>query len=149
MKGAFKIIYDYFRYSVKVFKQLKRGQKTKFDLLQLSHRLEKGLTMSDPKPLWGWDKARKIANLIKVNDDAFSNDTAAAVLSAYLDAKSHSNNIEDVKFAQSFTETTGFHPIDYTNKGGAQMVHVESFSEDDISVIERLFNSRHSVRDFE
>ena len=148
MRGYIKIIWGYIKYSIWVFKQLKLGQKPKYDLLQLSHRLEKGLTLSDPKPLWGWDKARRIASLLKVNGDAFSNKTASAVLSAYLNAKVHSDNPEDVRLAQEFTDATGFVASEFSGLGGAQNVTKESFSKEEIAVIEKMFATRHSAREF-
>lgn len=148
MNTKFQIIGEYIKYSVRVFKQLKKGQKKNFDLLQLSHRLEKGLTIEDPKPLWGWDKARKIAQLINNSEDDFSTRTASAVLSAYLDAKSHSKYPEDVSSVTDFIKEEGFTPIEYFKKGGTQVISAVSFSEEETEIIEKLFISRHSVRDF-
>lgn len=142
------ILFSYIKYSIRVFKQLKKGQKINYDLLQLSHRLEKGLTMSNPKPLWGWDKAYRMASLIKNNKDDFSNRTASAVLSAYIVSKKHSDNPEDVHRAQDFTSATGFSIIDYHDLGGTQIIKSLGFNNNELDVIERLFITRHSAREF-
>ena len=78
-------------------KQLSKGQKSNYNLLQLSHRLEKGLLITPPnvKPLWGWDKAYRIVELLRTNEDNFSSMTAKAVLNAFLLAKNNSKFEED------------------------------------------------------
>lgn len=129
-------------------KQLSKGQKANYDLLQLSHRLEKGLLIRNPKPLWGWEKAYRIADLLKNNNDEFSSITAKAVLSAFLEAKSSSPFNEDKVQYKSFLRKTDFLPIAYKGLGGTRSVVKTDFSDVERNVVEKLFDSRHSCREF-
>lgn len=129
-------------------KQLSLGQKTDYDLLQLSHRLEKGLLIQHPKPMWGWEKAERMVALLKKNKDAFSSATANAVLSAYLYAKSKSEYKEDLEKYADFMRQTGYQPVVYENVGGTITVKSPNFSEPEQVAIHRLFDTRHSCREF-
>lgn len=129
-------------------KQLSLGQKTNYDLLQLAHRLEKGLLIQNPKPMWGWEKAEKMVSLINNNKDSFSTTTAKAVLSAYLDAKSKSQYQQDRDKCVDFLKKTGFQPIPFDGIGGSMSVEKTNFSQEEIIAIEKLFKSRHSCREF-
>lgn len=64
-----------------------KGQLPKYGILQTTHRLEKGLLNDNPNPLWGWEKAERIASLLKENDDEFSNRTRQGVLKAYIEPR--------------------------------------------------------------
>lgn len=127
---------------------LRKGQKSSYDLLQLSHRLEKGLLIQNPKSMWGWEKAERMAALLKKNKEAFSSATANAVLSAYLDAKSKSQYQEDLEKHADFMRKTGYQPIAYENVGGTITVNNPNFSESEQVAIHRLFDTRHSCREF-
>lgn len=129
-------------------KQLSLGQKSDYDLLQLAHRLEKGLLIQNPKPMWGWEKAEKMVMLLKNNNDTFSTTTAKAVLSAYLAAKSKSQYQEDRDKCADFLNKTGFQPISFDKIGGSISVEKTNFSQEELSTIEKLFNTRHSCREF-
>lgn len=129
-------------------KQLSFGQKTGYDLLQLSHRLEKGLLIKNPKPLWGWEKAYRMVALLKKNSDEFASTTAKAVLSAYLDSKSKSSYQEDRDCYAVFIRKTGYQSVPFENVGGTIDVAKNNFSSDELVVIEKLFNTRHSCRNF-
>ena len=127
---------------------LRKGQKSSYELLQLSHRLEKGLLIKNPKPMWGWEKAERITALLKRNRDTFSSTTANAVLSAYLDAKSKSEYQEDLEKYNDFLRQTGYQPVAYENVGGTLTVESPNFSESEQAAIHRLFETRHSCREF-
>lgn len=129
-------------------KLLRKGQKSSYDLLQLSHRLEKGLLIKNPKPMWGWEKAYRIVELLKTNSDEFSSVTANAVLSAYLDAKSKSFCQEDKDKCAEFLIQTGFRPVSFEGVGGTMTVKSPNFSESEQAVIRRMFDTRHSCRKF-
>lgn len=129
-------------------KLLNKGQKTSYDLLQLSHRLEKGLLIKNPKPMWGWDKAHRMVELLKANQDEFSSVTANSVLSAYLDAKSKSKYQEDLDKHAEFLHQTGYQPVAYENHGGTMVVKSPDFTESEQKAIRRLFDTRHSCREF-
>lgn len=76
-----------------------KGQMSEYEILQTAHRLEKGLLNSKPKPMWGWDKARRLGELIKKNNGDFSTITGGSVLSAYLEHKRHSANEREREMA--------------------------------------------------
>ncbi len=129
-------------------KELSKGQKKEYELLQLSHRLEKGLLVTSPKPLWGWEKAYRIYELLQINQDAFSSKTAKSVLSAYLNSKEHSSFLEDREKWHEFFEKTTFTPVESPNMGGLIEAEKTCFSTDEINAIEKLFYTRHSCREF-
>ena len=128
-------------------KQLSKGQKINYELLQLSHRLEKGLLIRNPKPLWGWEKAYRIVKLLENSNDVFSSVTAKAVLSAFLEAKEKSFHQKDRMKCKEFFDRTNF-SIENNNKGGTICLEKAEFIETEIKAIEKLFYSRHSCRDF-
>lgn len=128
-------------------KLLHKGQKPSYDLLQLSHRLEKGLLINNPKPMWGWDKAFRITELLKEADE-FSSTTANAVLSAYLNSKSTSVFQEDREKYVEFMRLTGYHPVACENVGGTNIIDEPHFTLSEQEAIRRMFNTRHSCREF-
>lgn len=97
--------------------------------------------------MWGWDKAFRITELLQEADE-FSSITANAVLSAYLDAKSDSQFQEDREKYVEFMRLTGYHPVAYENVGGTSMIAAPCFTVSDREVIHRLFDTRHSCREF-
>lgn len=127
---------------------LAKGQLPKYEILQLAHRLEKGLLIDDPKPFWGWEKAYRIVSLLKENDDEFSNRTGRGVLKAYIEAKKKSDNPVEREKAISFESQ-------YPEIGAeTTMGGVISLSKDDVTinekeVVENFFNNRHSCREFQ
>lgn len=127
---------------------LSKGQKRKYALLQLSHRLEKGLLVRNPRPMWGWEKAETIVSLLKQSKDAFSSTTAKAVLSAFLDAKSKSQYQEDkMKYAE-FIKDNSFQPTPFLGIGGVTLIKKTVFTSLEFDAIEKMFSSRHSCREF-
>ena len=54
--------------------------------------------------MWGWEKAERIATLLKVNDDEFSKRTGRGVLKAYIEAKKNSENTKEREMASKFME---------------------------------------------
>lgn len=129
-------------------KQLSKGQKSNYDLLQLSHRLEKGLLIKNPKPLWGWEKAYRITYLLQGNKDNFSSITANAVLSNFLATKEKSIYKEDRIAWKEFINNTHFKPVNNYSAGGIIKVEKTEFNSEETQTIERLFSSRHSCREF-
>ena len=43
---------------------VKKGQKEEFEILQIAHRIEKGLLQKNPKPRWGWEKIERLQYLM-------------------------------------------------------------------------------------
>ena len=91
-------------YSLRCIGLSSKGQIPKYEILQLSHRLEKGLLIDNPKPYWGWEKAYRIASLLKENEDVFSNSTGRGVLRAYIESKKKSDNSKEREKAIKFLE---------------------------------------------
>ena len=127
-------------------RQLTKGQKVSFEILQLSHRLEKGLLYSNPKPFWGWDKAERLAYLLGVGGDTFSKETAKAVLGSYLKAKETFQK-EEITKVNAFRTHFG---LDFNNcsLGGLREFEYRAFEDNELRVISNLFVTRHSCRDF-
>lgn len=125
-----------------------KGQHPRYEILQTAHRLEKGLLNESPKALWGWEKAERIVALLKVNSDEFSNRTGRGVLKAYIEAKMSSDNDKERKMANKFLES---HPeIDVESTlGGALCLKRDDITIKDKKVVEQLFNTRHSCRNYE
>ena len=98
------ILFQALGYSWKAYRLVQKGQHPKYEILQTAHRLEKGLLNENPKPLWGWEKAERIATLLKVNDDEFYNRTGRGVLKAYIEAKKNSENTKERERASKFLE---------------------------------------------
>lgn len=136
------------KYSLKCLRLLNKGQLPKYEILQLAHRLEKGLLVTEnPKPFWGWEKAERMASLLKINKDEFSNRTGRGVLKAYIEAKKKSDNPKEVEKAMLFAKN---HPEIENEEtlGGVIPLKKEVFSANQKEVVEQLFNSRHSCREF-
>lgn len=135
-------------YSWKSCRLTTKGQYPKYEILQTAHRLEKGLLNENPKPMWGWEKAERIAFLLKENDDEFTNCTGRGVLKAYIESKKQSNNIKEHERAIQFIES---HPeIEVEDVfGGAISLKRDDITIKDKEVIEQFFHTRHSCRDYE
>lgn len=129
-------------------KQLYFGQDVRFELLQLSHRLEKGLLIANPKPMWGWEKAGRIYDDLCSCKDAFASRTANAVLSAFLEAKKESPHPEDREKWKEFLQKTQYSPVDFKGMGGVKDITRPSFSSEEQAVVAKLFDTRHSCRSF-
>lgn len=137
---------------------LKR-QRNSYAIIQTAHRIEKGLTIQNPRKLWGGNKVENLVNLIateieKDNPDMFAIETGASVLRAYKDAKSCSGEKEEVQRAQAFLSKNS-KVEEFVNNctvhGGALHIHYPdiTFGEDGYELVYKLFSTRHSVRDFD
>lgn len=131
---------------------LTRGQSTHDNILQTAHRLEKGLTISKPRALWGWDKAKALAQLLEKGRGSFAYETGAGVLYAYLDAKKATGDSEEIQRADALCaqlQSKGIlQPAEET--GGALKLTAGdvSLSEEEFVAAQKLFFSRHSIRDY-
>ena len=135
-------------YSLKCFILTAKGQLPKYEILQLSHRLEKGLLIDNPKPLWGWEKAYKIVSLLKVCNDVFANQTGRGVLKAYIETKKKSEVFSEREKAYSFLKDYPEISQEVTLGGVLQMDRQDVIIREK-DVIEYFFNSRHSCRDYQ
>ena len=147
-KNRFVILCQAVGYSWRSFWLTIKGQHPKYEILQLAHRLEKGLLNENPKPLWGWEKAERIADLLKENEDEFSNKTGRGVLKAYIEAKKQSENAKERERADKFLEKYPEIAQEGT-LGGMLLIKRDDIRINDKDAVERLFNTRHSCRDYE
>lgn len=147
-KLQWTVLYRCILSDVQNVRLLKKGQNLSFRILMLSHRLEKGLCISNPRDMWGWDKANELVKLVSLSNDTFAIDTAKAVLRKYLDVKLGSRQ-KDIQMARSFEESNAeiLHDAK-TNLGGFAVIKKTDL-EFNIGEIEKLFYNRHCVRDFD
>jgi nitroreductase len=139
------------------FSTVRKGQNTGDSILQTAHRIEKGLTIQNPRPHWGWNKIAFLVALLEKElaaqtPDRFAVETGASVLKAYIAAKSKSEDKEEAAKAGNLlaghpavchvVETVSvpggalrLRPGDVSLPGGADWVR-------------QLFSTRHSIRDF-
>lgn len=133
------------------------GQAVNYAILQMAHRLEKGLCVRNPKALWGFDKAMRLVDLLCAEEKKSKGDLQAvrigkAVLSAYISAKEQCEaQAEKDKLAalKKKIEEKGLRFENNTDGGALTVNHADvAFDKSEMAIIERLFNTRHSVRDF-
>ena len=149
------MFYHAIRTTVKTFNMLNKGQDYCYNILQTAHRLEKGMTIRNPKALWGFEKAEALAALLykeknKENKDAFAVKTGEAVLAAYIAYKENSDSEEEIKRVSLLKENIGKYNLDLNldaKAGGVLSVEKSDMIFED-GKIEDLFNKRHSIRDF-
>ena len=132
---------------------IKNGQATNYAILQTAHRLEKGLCIRDPRPGWGFDKAMSLVDLIEKESQSNVKDEMAlkigcGVLSAYIKAKEESADPQDKKSLQMLKQKaeTAIIPLEITEYGGTVHLRRDDVIQDNNA--EKLFLTRHSVRDF-
>ena len=149
IKLIFLIFHRSFVSMISNIRHLSKGQNNGDYILQTAHRLEKGLCIANPKPMWGWDKAHALAKaLILEQDGSFAHETGLAVLHAYLREKGFSGESDKKMLATFENEFSSLLKKTYHEEyGGSVTFHKEDLMFD-MSKIEKLFNSRHSIRDF-
>ena len=84
-----------------------KGQSRAYAIIQTAHRIEKGLTLENPRKMWGWSKVERLIDLISEEmqsdqPDEFAVHTGAAVLKAYKEAKKHTGDQKEFEKATSF-----------------------------------------------
>lgn len=118
-------------------------------ILQTSHRLEKGLTISNPRDMWGWDKAYSLLSLIERTSNEFSKETGYYVLEAYVQHKMKANSDEDKKRAHDLHDRLENIKIEGSVRGGSIDISKAEVLNINFEAAKKLFYSRHSVRDFD
>ena len=148
LKNKLVVLFNAIGYSLKCFFLSAKGQLPKYEILQLSHRLEKGLLNKSPKPFWGWEKAERIASLIVDNKDDFSTRTGKGVLKAYIDAKKASDNLSEREKATRF-EKDYYGILTENTPGGIISLTRSDIQIENKQTIEQFISSRHSCRDYQ
>ena len=72
MKHLISLFKSYVQYIVHILKIQRGGQSEIYEIMQLAHRLEKGLINQNPKPMWGWEKAERLCVLLSSNQNSIS-----------------------------------------------------------------------------
>lgn len=133
---------------------LAKGQGGGDQILQLSHRLEKGMTISRPKSMWGWEKANELAALVEANEgrEEFACRVGKGVLFAFIGIKKQTGDPEEIRCAEELEAHLAEKGITAENAaaGGFAQICSEDIllSADELAAAEKLFAARHSVRDF-
>lgn len=122
-----------------------KGQKPSAELLQLSHRLEKGLVNDNPKHLWGWDKAKRIKQLVDSHSDLEEAKIGSGVLHAFLSKKRESQDIKELQEAYRLDTSEN---ENNSNEGGVVNIEKISLEESEKNILKLFFKSRHSIRNF-
>ena len=132
----------------------KNGQTTNYAILQTSHRLEKGMCIRNPRAGWGYDKAMRLVDLIhseeqNPNPDTEAVDIGKAVLAAYVEHKKAQNDsVEKLDTLNAKIKTFNMAESVKRDFGGTNHIFRDQLTIDK-EAVEKLFFTRHSVRDFD
>lgn len=141
----FIMVFHYLKYVVRIVRVLMKGQSETYEIMQLAHRLEKGLVHQSPKPMWGWEKAERLCLLLTKNKESISYETGLAVINKYLEAKMLV--ADECKLAIGLKSKYNLGLTD--TDGGAIYLPKPIISDVDIATFEKIVSSRHSVRNFD
>ena len=143
-----------FRHINKNVSAIRGGQQTDYDILQTSHRLEKGLCIREPRKAWGYDKAARLVDLIgkeskKEHPDEMAVQIGKAVLNAYIASKETAEP-EEEKLAALKKKISAANTLQgcVARLGGTLTLKKEDLQQD-AAAVSHLFNSRHSIRDYD
>ena len=134
-----------------------KGQTIPDAIVQTAHRIEKGLTIQNPRRLWGWNKIEKLVNLLEKELAApvphhFALETGASVLKAYVDAKKRTGDQAETERALKLLErapTVRDYLKTVSVAGGARHLHIQDVTlPEGLEWTRKLFSTRHSIRDF-
>lgn len=145
LKLFLKLFFLFNKYTAKIFLILRHGQSEEYEIMQLAHRLEKGLINKNPKTMWGWEKAERLAFLLNRNRDKRSFSTGVSVLQSYLTNKAE---VKDEKYLA--IELKEKYSLPYSPLcGGLMTINEPLFNEAEVLCIKKFINSRHSTRNFD
>lgn len=143
-KLKLRMLFECLKGTFKDWRIVCSGQNENADILQLSHRLEKGLLIKNPRPLWGSEKAKKLYNILKTNQSTEAT-IAKGVVNAYIDQKKHSQHPEEI----AFIKENGFSRFDDQQYEGGQLtIKKPVYTDGEVKFISSVFTSRHSIRKF-
>lgn len=149
LKQKLIVLFQSIEYSLKCFRLTMKSQIPKYEILQLAHRLEKGLLNENPKSFWGWEKAYRLASLISINDDDSSNRIGKGTLKAYIGIKTKSDNASEREKAISFVKDYPDINEESNITGGVVSLEKKDIIISEKEIIEKFFLTRHSCREFE
>lgn len=141
-----------FKFILRSISTIKNGQSKNYSILQVAHRLEKGLCIRNARSGWGYDKAELLVDLIanekvKENPDTLALEIGEAVIAAYVDSKRNCpNESEKLNHLLGKIASAKIDTMIKSSYGGSVLLNRSDMFQDES--VERLFNTRHSVRDF-
>lgn len=134
-----------------------KGQSNNYAIIQTAHRIEKGLTIENPRRLWGWNKVEQLiclidAELKKSSPDLFAIHTGAAVIEAYIESKHNSGDREEYEKADRLLKDheSVFQIVEdcHAHGGGFRFKKTDICHAEDFDMLNNMLRSRHSCRDF-
>lgn len=139
------LLKSYIQYILYIFRIQRGGQSEIYEIMQLAHRLEKGLVNQNPKPMWGWEKAERLSVLLASNQNSISYETGLSVLQKYLENKRYVEQekelVENLEEKYKFSKTLV--------PGGSASIEKRIFTRDELVSFENIIKSRHSTRNFD
>lgn len=154
-RAYFSVLFAGMKFIKKNMSVISGGQAGRFALIQQAHKLEKGLSIRDPKKLWGYENAKKLVDYIadeaaKTDPDLLALNIGKAVIQAYLAQK---GGLEDESEREKTDQLKTYVSVklgDFAADsayGGTLALKREDVLVDEQAVCS-LFTTRHSVRDF-
>jgi len=120
---------------------VKKGQKEEYEILQIAHRIEKGLLQKNPKPRWGWEKIDRLQYLRDNTEDRFAKTLAQNVISAYAKKKLESQDLYEVEKAKTLEQ------LSEEIAGVLELTRADVSC--DVESGKKLFLTRHSIREYD
>lgn len=125
------------------------------EILRNVHSIEKGLSLENVRLGFGYAKIKEALSLIEHyiknggESDAKPILMFADALHSYLEfhkGKLKNEKIDEI--SKSYDKLSHNISSHYITMGGYQLMHKNQFSENEFKIVEKLFNNRHSVREF-
>lgn len=157
ISGSIGFYYHKFKYDSSVKKALDSNDKYK--ILKTAHRIEKGLLIENPRPMWGWEKANSLVDMLAKKMRRMGSNVSSAekagfsALRSFIDYKmtsegrerSHLNSLMEKIKEKHLTDLLGKYDCGGTS---ALLKNDVIFDGDEILHFERLFRTRHTIREF-
>lgn len=157
--GIYKRLYPYYlflRHDNEVICLTKKGVNAEGKILQISHRLERGICLShggSRKLCWGYRKATELVDLLVMQRSIRENDAVKigeASLSAFIKEKEKCTESEEISNLNHLKEkmqeaNIRINPDD--SWGGVLSLNKEDLAHG-VKDYENIFYSRHSIREF-
>jgi nitroreductase len=115
------------------------------DVLLLSHSIEKGMSLDNPKKYFGEEKAKELIKCLEsIDEDCFEYDVGMSILDEYVKTRTYKNdNINNVK--KSFDRLKKRHQYRSLPAGISYIDHEEIIKNINVDLIGFL-KSRHDIR---
>ena len=115
------------------------------NVLLLSHSIEKGMSLDNPKVSFGEEKAEELIGCLEIiKEDCFEYDVAMSILDEYLKTRSY-KNATIVGISKRFNKLKKEHPYKKLPAGIDYISHDDLMNNAKIDLVGFL-NSRHDIR---